>query len=619
MPFRRDRGRKRSPIRRTEIGGIPCFWADAPPPFTATLVFRVGRCDETLPTAGITHLTEHILMPATPPRDIDRNARVEDVYATFWASGNPTRALRFLEGLAGLIASPPLERLETERSILRTEGAGSAGHPVSASAALRYGARGHGLIGFDEYGLNTVGPEEISSWVGRYFTRENAALWMTGPPPKEFTLELPSGEPMPPPEAEALPELRFPLVHPVGPDDMTVLSFDAERSPALWMGTLVLLDRAWQQIRYDRGLAYDIGDHVEVLTADTVHKVVWVESLAENVDAVRGALLQLFADIAEGGATQGELDAELERLRDDLDDPAQLPTFLHYTATEHLLGQEVSEEDYLQRRSEVTPEATAGAMRPALDRLLIAVPTEEQAPEGYERYPLESSEVVEGRVHRPAALPITKAVRRTSLIVGGDGVSFRGDEVFTVRFDELAAALRWPDGSRSLWGVDGTHIYIDPEHWRKGREAIAAVDAAVPVELVVRIEPDVILRQEHVERVASEKLKRRWVVEDELKALPDELGEGEQVLTLAEANRGLRAGLLVLTDRRLLWLYKMFGERRLDLPYAEIESVSGERGFLEAKVTIGAQGEKIEFSEIAPKERLAEIEDLVRVRAGGGG
>lgn len=616
MRFGRRGRTERPPVRRTEVSGIPCFWAETPPPFTTTLVFRVGRCDETLPTAGITHLTEHILMPASPPREVDRNARVEDVFAAFWAVGNQTRALRFLEGLAGFVREPPLDRLETERSILRTEGAGGGGDPVSASLALRYGARAHGLMGFEEYGLHTVGPDEIAAWVKRFFTRENAVLWMTGPPPRDFSLDLPQGSRMGPPPPEPLPELAFPLAHPAGPEDSVVAAYAAARSPALTMAHAVLVDRAWQEIRYDRGLAYNVADVFEALSAESVHATLWVDSLTENVDAVRDTLLRLLSAMADAGPTEQELANEVERLREEVSDVSQLPSFLHYSACEHLLGREISGEEYVRARAEVTPQASADAFRSALDNLLLAVPSEEQVPEDSRLYPLHSSGTVSGRAHRASLLRLTKAARRTAMIVGEEGVTITGpdESPFTVRFADIAAVVRWPDGSRSLWGVDGTHLYVDPDTWRGARDAIDAIDEAVSEELVVRYEPELVLRNEALERVTREKLKRRWVVDDELEALARELGEGETLLTLAEACRGLRAGLLAVTDRRVLWLFKLIGEKRLELPYEQIESVSAKRGLLEAVIRIRTNGETIKFSDIVPKARADEIEELVSVR-----
>ena len=616
MPIRRGRGLRRPPIRRTEVSGIPCFWADAPAPFTATLVFRVGRADETLPTAGITHLAEHILMPATPPRELERNARVENIFAVFWASGSPTQALRFLESLTELIADPPLHRLETERSILRTEAASSGPHPVNASMALRYGAAAHGLMGFEELGLNTVGSEDVARWIGEYITRENASLWLTGEPPRDLALALPSGRRRSPPQPAPLGEVVFPAVYPFGPDDTIVVAFDGRRSPALSMASSILLDRAWQTIRYDRGWAYDVGQYFEPIARDVVHGTLWVESLTQNVDVVRDALIELIRDLADRGATSEQLGEELERIRDDLAEPAQLPSYLHYASCEHLLGRDYSDEEFLRLREAVTTDATSEAMRAVIDRLLIAVPSEERVPEGFNPYPMTSSTAVAGKVHRLRALPLRRAVRRISLTVGANGVTLHGPdgEPVTVLFRDVAAVVRERDGSRTLLGHDTTRLVVDPDDWRKGKDVVAAIDASTPDELVVRAEPEQMAVDDHVEEVARRTLKRRWVVDEELTLLPDSLDVGEEVLILAEANRGLRSGLLAATDKRLLWLYKMRKESRLEIAYEDIEDIRFRKKFLETSLEVTTGGETLSLSEIAPKERGPELEALVRER-----
>jgi Bacterial PH domain len=116
---------------------------------------------------------------------------------------------------------------------------------------------------------------------------------------------------------------------------------------------------------------------------------------------------------------------------------------------------------------------------------------------------------------------------------------------------------------------------------------------------------------------------RRWPGErssgagssdEELTLLPDALDEGEEVLILAEANRGFRAGLLAATDRRLLWLYKMRKESRLEIDYADIEDIRFQKKFLETSLEITTGGEELSLSEIAPKERGPELEALVRER-----
>ena len=90
--------RRRSRVQKTDLGGVSCFYGDAPPPFAATLIFRVGRVDETLRTSGLTHLVEHLVMPAEPPGRYERNARVDGLFAIFWASGRRDEVLEFVAG-----------------------------------------------------------------------------------------------------------------------------------------------------------------------------------------------------------------------------------------------------------------------------------------------------------------------------------------------------------------------------------------------------------------------------------------------------------------------------------------------------------------------------------------
>jgi Bacterial PH domain len=119
---------------------------------------------------------------------------------------------------------------------------------------------------------------------------------------------------------------------------------------------------------------------------------------------------------------------------------------------------------------------------------------------------------------------------------------------------------------------------------------------------------------DHVAEVAGRKLRRRWVVSDELELLPDALESGETVLTLAEANRGLRAGLLAATDKRLLWLFKMRQERRLEIAYDDIEDVLVRKKFFDTALEIRTGNETISFTDLAPKERAAELKAVVRDR-----
>jgi hypothetical protein len=117
-------------IRREEIGGIPIFWAESELPFLAALVFRVGRADERLARAGITHLVEHLALPAQRLAGVEFNGQVGATTTLFWATGERDAVLRWLEATSSALAKLPLGRLEAERSILLTEAESwSPGHP----------------------------------------------------------------------------------------------------------------------------------------------------------------------------------------------------------------------------------------------------------------------------------------------------------------------------------------------------------------------------------------------------------------------------------------------------------------------------------------------------------
>jgi hypothetical protein len=98
---------------------------------------------------------------------------------------------------------------------------------------------------------------------------------------------------------------------------------------------------------------------------------------------------------------------------------------------------------------------------------------------------------------------------------------------------------------------------------------------------------------------------------------------GEGLLNLAEASRGLKAGLLAVTDRRLIFLYSGFtetGKLFLEFPYERIASVDarvGIRGLLSASVIVVSDGTTHKFTDVVPRERAPEIGSYVAERIAG--
>jgi predicted Zn-dependent peptidase len=108
-------------VIRGTVAGIPLFAAETPPPYSAELVFRVGRADEIASTTGISHLVEHLALPAEVGEPVDYNGSVDNLFTRFSASGEPAEVHRFLERVTARLAELPAERIPTERRILLAE------------------------------------------------------------------------------------------------------------------------------------------------------------------------------------------------------------------------------------------------------------------------------------------------------------------------------------------------------------------------------------------------------------------------------------------------------------------------------------------------------------------
>src|SRR6476660_1410871 len=111
----------------TEVDGVRVLWKQAPPPLMAALVFRVGRSDETLATAGITHLVEHLAFSKLGQLRHPHNGMVDNVRTVLHASGSEDEVVAFVGNVTRALSGLPTDRLEAEARVLRTEAAGRSG------------------------------------------------------------------------------------------------------------------------------------------------------------------------------------------------------------------------------------------------------------------------------------------------------------------------------------------------------------------------------------------------------------------------------------------------------------------------------------------------------------
>lgn len=105
-------------------------------------------------------------------------------------------------------------------------------------------------------------------------------------------------------------------------------------------------------------------------------------------------------------------------------------------------------------------------------------------------FELVDSTPVEGKRLRPADgadMPSGAYLR-----VGDRGVSvvMPPSETVTVRFDECAALLRSPNGTRVLIGMDYARIEVSPRVWNGAGKVASLIDAGVPSDRHVDIDDD---------------------------------------------------------------------------------------------------------------------------------
>ncbi len=539
----------------------------------------------------------------------------------FWASGEEAQVREFLETTARSLSALPLERFETERQILLAEEAAEGPNLTRLAFALRYGSVGHGLTGYEQYGLRRLTPEEVSTWASSRFTRENAAIWLTGPEPGALELDLLSGRHYLPPEPRTIPEAAasFPALYRGGPAGAIAFSLDAQRSIAFRVGLSILRHRIQDRIRFELGLSYEVDPIFVPLTAERVHVVLVSDAAEHNARRVSAEMLEVLEALADG-PTEAELEDELLETRAYSSDPTELGSQLYYETAQWLFGApDRGARANLAEQERLTPADVAQAIEESRRSLLAIVPETVVSLPGLSDYPLSSPGVIgSGRRFRPPGLRLRRDADEPELVVGDEGVmiTIGTDFRVTVQYDRCTVALRYADGSRLLLSDDGFFASVRPEQWKHGRQAVATIDAALPDELVAVMEAQLTEQVDAVEDAASDKLKRRWTVSEELEQLPARLEPGERIITMCEAGKGLRLGLLALTTHRLIFFALIRGETWIEFGYDDIESVKGESTLWRTAVTIEAGGEKVVFSDVSPKERAEELAAEIEARRG---
>lgn len=474
-------------IEQTEIDGVPTVWTEAPGPLRATLMFRVGQADEALHRHGATHLIEHLALSAQGQQHLPHNGSVEETITSFVAQGRPDEVAAFLSATTAALADLPWDRRATEIRVLETEAARRGRPAVGTAMAMRYGNRGYGMPGLPELGLHALDVAALDSWRRAWFTRGNAVLSLSGPPPDALDLAaLPEGLRHPAPPPVPLARQPFPCWFP-GPSGTVLVLLALERTTPDVVALTLATARLRQRLRHEEGRSYGVEGDIQALTATDAHGVIAADCLPEEAAAVRDACVAELHRIALHGPTAEELDDARRSLRRMVEDPGSTSTEALILGRDLLLGRTVRPvADRLAELDAISPNDIASALARALRTAVWIVPR--HVPMTDRRiHPVvaTSEQVVDGTLlRRPQPVADRHPDR---LVVGDDGVMLQwpSDDAVTVRWSEVAAVQRWTDGGRTLWGDDGAVVSIHPEAWTRGVAATALVDERAPGERIV--------------------------------------------------------------------------------------------------------------------------------------
>lgn len=451
----------------------------------AGLGFRVGFADEPLPKRGITHLLEHLALHTAGVADYHYNGATGVEHTYFHMQGSEDDIATFLKGVCSSLLDLPVSRLATEKEILRVEAAGRRTGASERMPMWRHGARDYGMTSYPEWGLAGITEDDLRAWVARYFVRQNAVLWVTGPQmPSGLHLVLPDGERQPVPSASsALPERP---AYFNGSAAGIVWDSVVPREPAAAIFAGVLERQMFRALRQESGLSYTVAADYEPRADGTAVITAVADSLAEKQGAVLGEFVDVLAAMRVGRIEQAEVDAVIAGRCAAYAEAEEQGGRLPSQAFDLLAGRPVRDLAEMQERMRaVTREDVVRVAREAYADGLMYAPGQETADwAGFTAAPRASGQAVTGQAYPSLDDPHAR------LIFGAEGASFVDDELdetVTVRFDACAVMLAWPDGGRQLIGTDAVTLRVEPTLFHGVPGAVAWLDAQVAADLRVEM------------------------------------------------------------------------------------------------------------------------------------
>lgn len=255
------------------VGDLPVLTCDLSMVFTGALVFGVGLRDEDPRTAGIAHLTEHLVMSRIGRLAVRHNAATADDSIRFYAQGAPEQVADFLNRVAQSVSSLSEitdDDVAAQRRIIAAE-LGDGDEMTGQGALLdRFGATDLGLLDFGSPAHRSHTRADVLAFAHRWLHAANAMLTFTGAVPATLNVELPSPRALlrkPRVEVADVAAVHGWVAGGPGPLALSVVLAGGTRACRL-LATEVLLEALLHELRTQENLIYSAQSYVATIGPD---------------------------------------------------------------------------------------------------------------------------------------------------------------------------------------------------------------------------------------------------------------------------------------------------------------------------------------------------------------
>jgi len=464
--------------RRTQIDGLPAYVIDSGRDVVGGIVFRVGRADESLPTAGLTNLVRQLVIGFDDNR-LPLRSEVSGSTTSFFFDESIEDLSEVLTELGRRIANPDLHRLDEARDLVRAEFQGRDLDEVGVITKARFGPRGYGLTSYECYGLDRITEEDITDWCDRFFTAANCAIWIDGEQPFGIELNLPEGgERRPMSKAAGLPH-GFPAWVD-SKNGRVMLSLQTLDTPDLHLGVEVLTRRVHEFMRERAALTLGSTVRVDPIDGSTSHFLIGLDIVGSRAPEALSTFVGLVNRLADTRPDIREVDEARVIVAERMATPAWFRTQVERAAMLELQGVAPPPVSVLRERLDRTDaKLVHTTFRAALDTAIYHLPTGVEMPNSDASHiPKPSRVAVEGQVFEAAVE--RRHGHKLILSVKGITIVEDGNTLFTSMASSCAGLLKWADGGRELVDATGVNVRIDPAEWVDGRSAIETIDKIIP-------------------------------------------------------------------------------------------------------------------------------------------